>query len=49
MSLTPTSIQRIVSSRFYYGVFSWAGKDVIGSHTPIVNKELYDKANSIGK
>jgi DNA invertase Pin-like site-specific DNA recombinase len=49
ITLFPSSLQRLVNNRFYYGVFSWAWKDIIGSHTTLITKECFDKANSIWK
>ena len=40
-------IHYLVSKKFYYGVFAWDGKEIIGSHKPLITKEVYDKANGI--
>ncbi len=48
-TITASRIQKLVSKKFYYGVFSWNGKEIIWSHEPIISKETYDKANSIWK
>lgn len=49
ITLYPSSLQRLITNRFYYGVFSWAWKDIIGSHTALITKRCFDKANSVGK
>lgn len=45
--LTETSIRRLISSPFYYGVFKWNNKYYNGNYEPIVTKETWDKANKI--
>lgn len=35
--------------KFYYGVFTWDGKDYIWTHKAIITKEIYDQANNIWK
>jgi len=42
-------IHRLVGMKFYHGIFTWNGKDVIGSHKPIITQEMYEKANKIWK
>ncbi|MDD3144753.1 MAG: recombinase family protein [Candidatus Gracilibacteria bacterium] len=48
ISLSASRMQKIVSKKFYYGVFNWNGKDIVGSHKPLISKETFDKANIIG-
>jgi len=45
----PTRIHRLVSKKFYYGIFKWDWKEYIWSHKTIITKEVYDKANNIWK
>lgn len=47
MTLTPPRIQKLVSKKFYYWVFLWKWKEIQGSHTPIISKEIYDEVNKI--
>ena len=42
-------IQKIVNKTFYYWVFTWAWKEIIWSHKPLISKEIYEKANGIVK
>lgn len=49
MSLQASRIQKIVNKKFYYGLFSWNWKEIIWGHTPLISKEIYDKANSVWK
>jgi DNA invertase Pin-like site-specific DNA recombinase len=45
--LARSNIARILRNPFYYGAFSYKGEIYKGAHTPIINKELYDKAQEI--
>lgn len=49
LSYSATRIQKIVTNKFYYWIFKWAGEYVIWWHEQIINKEIYDKANWIWK
>ena len=49
LSLKPSRLQRLVTSKFYYWVFIWAWKERIWNHKPIITKELYDKVNKVWK
>ena len=42
-------VHKIATNKFYYGVFTWAWKEIIWSHKPLVKKEIYDKARLIWK
>jgi len=42
-------IHKIWTNKFYYGVFTWAWKEIIWSHKPLVKKEIFDKARLIWK
>ena len=42
-------IHKLAINKFYYGVFTWAWKEIIWSHKPLVKKEIYDKARLIWK
>lgn len=46
-SVTKTTINRILKSSFYHGVFTWKGQQYVGMHTPIISKELFDKAQAV--
>ncbi len=39
-----SSIHRMLHNTVYYGVFTWGGKKYMGQHTPLISKELFDKA-----
>lgn len=49
ISYTAQRIQKLVQKEFYYGVFTWNGKKIQGSHKPIISKELYDRANEVAQ
>ena len=49
MSLQASRIQKIIAKKFYYGLFSWNGKEIIWSHKPLISKETYENANCIWK
>lgn len=49
LCLKANRIQKLVSKKFYYWVFSWNWKEIIWSHKPLISKEIYDKANNIWK
>lgn len=38
------TLHRIIHSKFYYGIIEWGDKVYQGKHTPIISKELWDKA-----
>ena len=42
-----SSLHRMIHNKLYYGVFEWKGKLYVNNakHTPIVSKELWDKAH----
>ena len=40
-----SALHRILRNTFYYGYFAWSRQIFKGTHTPIVSKELWDKAN----
>ncbi len=40
---TKSSIHRILSTTFYYGMFTWADKTIHGTHQPIISKQLFDE------
>ena len=40
-----SALHRILRSSFYYGYFVWSGQMFKGTHTPIISKELWDRAN----
>ena len=40
-----STIGTMIHNPFYYGSFIWSGQLFKGTHTPIVSKELWDKAN----
>lgn len=42
-------IHKLAINKFYYGVFTWAWKEIIWSHKPLIKKEVYDKARLIWK
>jgi len=49
MRYTANKMNEIVNNKFYYGVFLWTWKEIIGSHKLLINKETYDKANRVWK
>lgn len=49
MKFWANRIQKLVSKKFYYWVFSWNWKEIIWSHEPLISKETYEMANSIKK
>lgn len=49
LSFEANRIHKLVAKKFYYWVFSWNWRDVIWSHTPLITKEIYDKANWVWK
>ncbi|MCI7044616.1 MAG: recombinase family protein [Spirochaetes bacterium] len=42
-----TTLYRMVYNPFYYGEFMWGHKMYKGTHTPLVSKELWDKATAM--
>ena len=42
-------IHKLAINKFYYGVFTWAWKEIIWSHKPLVKKEIFDKAIVVWK
>lgn len=42
-------IHKLAINKFYYGVFTWAWKEIIWSHKPLVKKEIFDKAILVWK
>ncbi len=46
---TKSSVHRILSTTFYYGLFDWGGKTFKGTHEPIISKDLYDEVQRILK
>jgi len=42
-------VHKLAINKFYYGVFTWAWKEIIWSHKPLVKKEIFDKAIVIWK
>lgn len=46
---TTSRMHGLAHKKFYYGVFSWNGKEIIGSHKPLITKEVYDKATGVWK
>lgn len=44
-----TRIHQLVWKKFYYWIFTWKWKEIMGSHKPIITKDMYDRANWIWK
>ncbi len=42
-----SAIDHILKNPIYYGAFRWNGKIYQGSHTPLITKELFDKAQDV--
>lgn len=42
-----SAIAQMLRNPMYYGAFRWKGKLYQGSHTPIISKELFDKAQDV--
>lgn len=42
-------IQKLWTTKFYYWVFTWAWKEMIWSHIPLVSKEVFEKARIVWK
>ena len=47
--LSYSNVHRILSNPFYYGVFLYKGEIFPGIHTPIIDKDLFDKAQEVLK
>lgn len=45
--LQVSSVHRILSNPFYYGVVPWRGKIYPGKHTPIINKVHFDGCQKV--
>jgi site-specific DNA recombinase len=45
--LTKDRIKNILTNIFYYGHFTYAGEVYKGTHTPIISKQLFDKAQEV--
>ncbi len=41
------SLHNILRNNFYYGVFEWRDKIYQGNHTPLIGKELFDRAQEV--
>ncbi len=42
--VSKSTVEHILKDPFYYGDFFWAGQLYHGSHTPLVSRELWDRA-----
>ncbi|MBR2921973.1 MAG: recombinase family protein [Alphaproteobacteria bacterium] len=42
--LSKSSLHKIIHNPFYYGEFQWGHKIYKGTHTPLVSKEMWEKA-----
>lgn len=49
ISLQANRMKQLVGKKFYYGVFTWWGEEILWTHTPLVSKETYDKINNVWK
>ncbi|MDP8217300.1 MAG: recombinase family protein [Candidatus Theseobacter exili] len=46
-SSSKSKIAHVLHNPFYYGGFIWLGKLYMGSHKPIISKELFDKVQQL--
>ena len=44
-----SALDHILKNHIYYGVFIWNGKSYLGSHTPLISKDLFDRVQSVLK
>ena len=49
LNFNTSRMHHIVGNKFYYGVFKWADKEIIGVHPQIISKDTYDMANWVWK
>lgn len=47
VGVSPSSIYTIIKNPIYIGKIKYKGELIIGTHKPLINKELWDKANNI--
>lgn len=40
-------ISEILDNTFYYGLMKWKGLEVMGTHKPLISKELYDECQEV--
>jgi DNA invertase Pin-like site-specific DNA recombinase len=45
--LSYSNVHRILTNPFYYGLFEYKGEIFPGTHTPIIEKDLFDKVQEI--
>ena len=45
--ISVSSVQRILSNPFYYGIFTWGRETYEGSHTPFITKKLFDQCQAV--
>ena len=42
-----TTLHRILSNPFYYGLMEWAGRQGVGKHTPLISKALFNRVQAV--
>src|SRR3989338_5585814 len=47
--LSYSNVQRILTNPFYYGLFVYKGEIFQGTHSPIIDKDLFDKVQEVLK
>jgi len=47
--LSFSNVHRILTNPFYYGLFVYKGEIFQGTHSPIINKDLFDKVQEVIK
>ena len=47
--LSYSNVQRILTNPFYYGLFVYKGEIFQGNHSPIIDKDLFDKVREVLK
>ncbi|OGM26863.1 hypothetical protein A3D00_03170 [Candidatus Woesebacteria bacterium RIFCSPHIGHO2_02_FULL_38_9] len=45
--ISDSSLQKILTNKFYYGVMTWGGDEKLGNHEPIVSKTLFDQCQYV--
>ncbi len=45
--LSESSLQRILTNPFYYGLMRWSGMEKMGKHKPLISKKLFDRVQYV--
>ncbi|MFA7170026.1 MAG: recombinase family protein [Candidatus Paceibacterota bacterium] len=46
-TISKSTLCRIIANPFYYGDFMWKGELRVGSHTPLIDRKLWDMAQKV--